>query len=153
MVAGRVGHTATLLPDGKVLVAGGRGKTERNLASAELYDPSTGSWTATGKMAAGRTAQTATLLPDGKVLVAGGWDADLLASAELYDPGIGIWSATGSMAGYQGSMSDAASQTATLLPDGKVLVVGSAPIDRRVRRALPLSCTTLAAGPGPSPGL
>ena len=129
MAAGRVGHTATLLPDGKVLVAGGRGKTERNLASAELYDPSSGSWTATGSMAAGRTAQTATLLPDGRVLVAGGWDDDLLASAELYDPSSGSWTATGNMAGYQGSMSDAASQTATLLPDGKVLVVGSTPTD------------------------
>jgi N-acetylneuraminic acid mutarotase len=125
MAAGRVGHTATLLPDGKVLVAGGRGKTERNLASAELYDPSSGSWTATGNMAAGRTAQTATLLPDGKVLVVGGWDVDLLASAELYDPGSGSWTATGNMAGDQRTMSDAASQTATLLPDGKVLVVGS----------------------------
>jgi N-acetylneuraminic acid mutarotase len=125
MAAGRVGHTATLLPDGKVLVAGGRGKTERNLASAELYDPSSGSWTATGNMAAGRTAQTATLLPDGKVLVAGGWDDLLLASAELYDPGSGSWTATGNMAGDQRTMSDAASQTATLLPDGKVLVVGA----------------------------
>ena len=125
MATVRQGHTATLLPDGKVLVAGGTQHDDERLSSAELYDPSSGSWTATGNMAAGRTAQTATLLPDGKVLIAGGWDVDSLASAELYDPGSGSWTATGNMAGNQAAQSDAASQTATLLPDGKVLVVGS----------------------------
>ena len=80
----RGGHTATLLPDGKVLAAGGDG------ASAELYDPGSGSWTATGDMITQRNGATATLLPDGKVLVAGGTAAmvdALVLAAELFDPG------------------------------------------------------------------
>lgn len=81
-------HTATLLPTGKVLVAGGHDSHNDGtgfLASAELYDPTTGAWTATGSLSAGRYQHTATLLPSGKVLVAGGYgDTGLLASAELY---------------------------------------------------------------------
>ena len=90
-------HTATLLPNGKVLVAGGRsgGST---LASAELYDPATGTWSATGVLATARYYHTATLLPNGKVLVAGGENqGDDLATAELYDPATGTWSATGAL--------------------------------------------------------
>src|SRR5437660_128069 len=67
----RAEHTATLLPDGKVLVAGGYAAGW--LASAELYDPATGTWTVTGSLATARSNDTATLLPDGKVLVAGGY--------------------------------------------------------------------------------
>jgi Galactose oxidase, central domain/Kelch motif len=140
MNGARTDQTATLLPDGKVLVAGGSGNgnsnNDRSLASAELYDPSSGSWTATGNMAAGRTAQTATLLHDGKVLVAGGNNDSQLTSAELYDPGSGSWTASGNMAGYMGNQGNAASQTATLLPDGKVLVVGSTPTDATAPSAL-----------------
>ena len=66
-------HTATLLPNGQVLVAGGHGNG-RLLASAELYDPATGTWTATGSLATARGYHTATLLPNGKVLVAGGYN-------------------------------------------------------------------------------
>ena len=89
-------HTATLLPDGKVLVAGGRKGLLANgnadvLASAELFDAATGSWTPTLGMGGPREFHTATLLPDGTVLVAGGeGDAGTLTTAELYDPGSGL---------------------------------------------------------------
>ena len=64
-------HTATLLPNGKVLVAGGS-IAAAALSSAELYDPASGTWTATGSLGTARDSHTATLLPNGKVLVAGG---------------------------------------------------------------------------------
>ena len=118
LVTARFFHTATLLPNGKVLVAGGLhdGST---LASAELYDPASGTWTATGSLATARDHHTATLLPNGKVLVAGGFDGSVaLASAELYDPASGTWTATGSLATARYG------HTATLLPNGKVLVAG-----------------------------
>ena len=116
----RFGHTATLLPNGQVLVAGGYNSTNGYLARAELYDPATGVWTATGSMALKRQNHTATLLPNGQVLVSGGFNSATgdLASAELYDPATGVWTATGSMANAREL------HTATLLQNGQVLVVG-----------------------------
>ena len=97
--AARYEHTATLLPNGKVLVAGGDDGFNHPLASAELYDPASGTWTATGSLATARYSHTATLLPNGKVLVAGGFNSTgVFASAELYDPASGTWTATGSLA-------------------------------------------------------
>ena len=114
MMTMRAHHTATLLPNGKILVTGGMGGAV--LSSSELYEPATETWTPTGSMTVARTGHTATLLPNGKVLVTGGFGA--LASAELYDPATGMWTPTGSMAtGRTG-------HTATLLTEGKVLVAG-----------------------------
>jgi N-acetylneuraminic acid mutarotase/CII-binding regulator of phage lambda lysogenization HflD len=112
-------HTMTLLPSGKVLVAGGYNGSLA-LASAELYDPATNTWTAAGALTTARYRHTATLLPSGKVLVAGGINNSLsaIASAELYDPAKNTWSAAGALATARNY------HTATLLPSGKVLVAG-----------------------------
>ena len=85
----RFGHTATLLPNGEVLVVGGiGGNSTLDSDKVELYDPASGTWRVTGSLATGRYWHTATLLPDGKVLVAGGENFNIgrLLSAELYDP-------------------------------------------------------------------
>jgi N-acetylneuraminic acid mutarotase len=114
MATARAGKMATLLQNGKVLVAGGR--------SAELYDPAAGTWDNTGSLTEflGRgPGPTATLLTNGKVLVAGGYSIrGALSSAELYDPAMGTWTSTGSMATARWD------HKATLLPNGKVLVAG-----------------------------
>jgi hypothetical protein len=132
MLTGRYRHTATLLPDGKVLVAGGNIDSsgvvgiDCCLATAELYDPANGTWTATGSMNAPRVDQWATLLHDGTVLVVGG-DAYPNTGldrfpVERYDPGSETWSAT-----EESEISVGHDLTATLLPDGRVLFLGSGP--------------------------
>ncbi|MGD9643740.1 MAG: kelch repeat-containing protein [Elusimicrobiales bacterium] len=118
MTTKRSNHSVTLLPDGKVLVAGGRSASTTYLSTAELYDPSTGMFSATGSMSTTRAYHTAVLLPNGKVLVAGGNNAAYLSTAELYDPAAGSFSTTGAMSVARSGY------TATLLPDGKVLMVG-----------------------------
>ncbi len=115
MSIGRASHTATLLPNGKVLVAGGSSDS-----SAELYDPATGSFALTGSMSAARAEHTATLLPNGKVLVTGGVTQGnaILATAEFYDPANATFAPTGSMGAAR------IFHSATLLPNGKVLITG-----------------------------
>ena len=144
--ATRGGKTATLLQDGRVLITGGYNCADAEhagiWASAELYDPTTGTFRATGSMGTAREFHTATLLADGRVLITGGiigesplaarsvvlasyqdaltaeTSSNVLASAELYDPATGTFSRTGSMANFRDH------HTATLLQDGRVLVVG-----------------------------
>jgi WD40 repeat protein len=123
----RTGHTATLLPNGKVLVAGGNAggfAAPVDLNTSSLYDPSTDKWTAVTNLDGARTGHTATLLPNGKVLVAGGEAGDVLNTSSLYtsapgnDPG--SWTAVTD----QNDMGARYNHTATLLPNGKVLVAG-----------------------------
>jgi hypothetical protein len=119
----RLNHTATLLADGRVLIAGGEstspGAANGITAEAEIYTPKTGTFAATGSMTAPRTRQTATRLASGVVLIAGGrGDAENPAWAELFSPATGTFIRTGSMSTWRDGM------TATLLRDGLVLVTG-----------------------------
>jgi len=121
MSARRAGATATLLPNGKVLIAGGNDGSGKSLASAEIYDPDTNTFSATGSLSFPRGHAIAVLLKNGKVLVAGGnaaGDDEQLASAEIYDPLASRFLPTGSMHGPRSSF------TAVRLKDGKVLVAG-----------------------------
>jgi N-acetylneuraminic acid mutarotase len=118
-------HTATLLPNGRVLVAGGSDNSGNAFAAAQLYNPATGTWTGTNAMAKARYAHTATLLPNGKVLVAGGTtnqydptSASLVQPAELFNPTNDTWTTTGAL-NFPRFF-----HTATLLANGKVLVTG-----------------------------
>jgi hypothetical protein len=123
MSVARDGHTATLLPDGKILVAGGSGgqagSSARMHVSAELYDPAAGTWRMTAPLRMPRADHTAILLADGRVLVVGGNDrrGTAVIASELYDPATETWTGSGDAdAGF--------SPTATLLRDGRVLVAG-----------------------------
>jgi hypothetical protein len=125
MLTARDDHTATLLPNGKVLVAGGYINTksftgDRGLSSAELYDPATGTWSGTGSMTdVHEQGETATLLSSGKVLVVAGFGSNSkTTTADLYDPAAGTWSQAAGLATAR------ARHSATLLPDGQVLVAG-----------------------------
>jgi hypothetical protein len=120
MTIGRSGHTATVLKNGRLLIAAGWIGRYNVPRSAELYDPATGEFTPTGDMVIERAGNVAALLPDGKVLMAGGEDRseNALASAEVYDPATGKFTRTGDMAEARGQA------TATALRNGKVLIVG-----------------------------
>jgi len=117
---GRAEHTATLLPNGRVLLVGGFTDADDIVTSAELYDSKTGTSIYTGSLNVPRENHTATLLANGKVLIVGGLSTSYtaLASAELYDPATGTFAYTGSMATAREK------HTATLLADGRVLVAG-----------------------------
>lgn len=116
----RFSQTATLLPNGKVLITGGMEANGKYDASAELYDPRSGSFTAIASMSSARSCHTATLLPNGKVLIAGGADGSgqNLATAELYDPATGTFRRTGDLTGPRCGAAE------ILLKSGKVLLVG-----------------------------
>jgi hypothetical protein len=117
----RTDHTATLLPDGRVLVIGGHGDRSGSfLASAEIWDPVTEAFGPTGSMADSRIHHTATLLPDGRVLAVAGVVVSIVpnTSAELWDPATGVWTPTGSLDQWR------VFHTATPLDDGRVLVIG-----------------------------
>jgi MYXO-CTERM domain-containing protein len=117
LVSGRGWHTATSLVDGRVLLAGGL--IFFNQGDAEVYDPTTASFTATGAMVHLRRDHTATLLRDGEVLVAGGYDGSArLPDAELYDPTTNAFTATAPLSTAR------MNAAAVSLPDGRVLVVG-----------------------------
>lgn len=128
MVQGRTGHTATVLADGRVLAVGGcdlgipgnRYESSGQLAvfSAEIYDPPTGQWQATGSLAFGRCEHTATLLPDGRVLVVGGMSADPCGFPEIFDPATGAWAVAGQLE------TPRFEHTSTLLSDGTVMIAG-----------------------------
>lgn len=123
MLGARTGHTATLLANGKVLIACGDDGT-MSLSTSELYDPATAEFTETGAINFPRDRCTATSLPNGKVLIAGGiqllpdGSGGVLDSAELYDPATGSFSLTGTMTSAREM------HTTTLLPDGRVLITG-----------------------------
>jgi hypothetical protein len=127
MSVARLGHTATTLANGKVLITGGMGGAGLTLGSAELYDSASGAFTSTGSMATPRAMHTATLLRDGRVLVCGGFGQRIgsitsfpssatldavIPDAEIYDPAAGTWSSAGAMNHAR------AMQTAVLIPAG-----------------------------------
>lgn len=123
MAAKRRTHSASVLASGKVLVAGGFDSGGAYLSSAELYDPTTGTFAMTGAMAKERDAHTATVLASGKVLVAGGFGVGTvyLSTAELYDPTTGTFSMTGSLLNTRSN-----GHTASRLSSGSVLIFGGA---------------------------
>jgi hypothetical protein len=120
MLEPRSGHTATLLPNGKVLIAGGMRRNQDFFRSAELFDPATGRFDRTGEMHIDRVGHAAALLRSGKVLIAGGWVAGSGPTdrAEIYDP------ATGTFTEIARMHEKRAHPTVTLLSGGDVLIAG-----------------------------
>jgi N-acetylneuraminic acid mutarotase len=120
MAVGRGALTLTMLPNGKVLAAGGQTAAGDALASSELYNPATGRWSLTGKMNVARDEHTALLLAGGNVLAVGGEDINGISTAktELYNPSTGKWTLTGNL------ITSRIEHTATLLMNGNVLISG-----------------------------
>jgi hypothetical protein len=126
MATSRRHSQAYSLPDGRILVVGGTDTTGVDgaasilYATAEIYDPATGTWTATGSLTTGgRVLHTATGLPGGKILIAGGWNGSTaLSSAEIYDTAAGTFTPTGSMTTVR------ADHRQAMLYDGRVLITG-----------------------------
>ncbi|MCM2332353.1 MAG: kelch-like protein, partial [Anaeromyxobacteraceae bacterium] len=145
----RVGHTATLLQGGDVLVAGGSTSAGIPVASAERYDPTAGTWSPTGGMATARIEHSATLLPSGQVIVAGGrptvgTGSSTTAACERYDPLTGTWEATGALT------TPRSNHTATLLASGRILVVGGNALGGSLAEAYDPAAGTWTAVPGPA---
>ena len=149
LVTARAFHTATLLNNGQVLVVGGyNGNSSSDyLASAELYNPANGSFSATGNMKNARQLHTSTRLSNGMVLIAGGnlgsLLSDVLASTELYNPANGTFSNPGRLGAAR------VSHTATWLQNGMVLSSGATAPARRTWGVR--SCLILQPGPSPQP--
>lgn len=124
---GRSNHTATMLNNGMVLIAGGSDYSGNALSSAELYNPTTGTFASTGSLSTARMFHTATLLSNGMVLIAGGSSyyglGEPLSSVELYNPSSGTFSVTGSLNTARSS------HTATLLNNGMVLIAGGSDVN------------------------
>jgi hypothetical protein len=119
MHVARAAHSATLLDDGQVLIAGGFGQRDDTYTdSAELYEPASEEFVLTGRMAVRRCCHSATRLADGRVLIAGGFNGSYLADAEVYDPRTGVFTPTGSLT------TPRMDHAAVLLDDGRVLLAG-----------------------------
>jgi hypothetical protein len=144
MATPRAYHTATALPDGRVLLTGGFSGSVlggRVTAGAELFDPATGLFTPAPPMSAPRYRHAAALLPDGRVLVTGGWSGRAtLVFTELYDPATGLWTAAEPMRTRRSG------HTMTLLPDSTLLVVGGR-FAAEAERFDPATRRFLSAGP------
>jgi hypothetical protein len=135
MLEPRSEHTATLLPDGRVLIAGGMRRNQDFYKSAELYDPATGKFHSTGEMHERRVGHIAVLLRSGKVLVAGGWvGGGGTDSAELYDPATGKFTPISKMTIPRGRPS------ATLLTNGDVLIAGGEKRDNESLASAEIFC-------------
>jgi uncharacterized protein (TIGR03382 family) len=119
MATARERHTATLLPSGGVLVAGGFDGSGSSIATSELYYPARDTWTSSGAMATARSGHTATPLSSGKVLVTGGSsNGSLVGTAELFDPATASWAQAGHLVVAR------TDHSASLLASGQVLLVG-----------------------------